>query len=94
MLVINRRIDEEVVIGGNIRVKILGIDGNRVKLGFECPREIDIHRPECKKEEPCTKCKNGWVTIHPEKGNSSTSVPCECVLEKEKKENAEKEEQT
>ena len=50
MLVINRKLDEKVNIGNNIVVTILSIQGNRVKLGFECPRDIDVYRPETREK--------------------------------------------
>lgn len=46
MLVLNRSIDESVAIGDSIVVTILGIDGDRVKIGIQAPREIAILRGE------------------------------------------------
>jgi carbon storage regulator len=46
MLVITRRIDEEIVIDGRIRIKVLGVDRGKVKLGFLAPKEVSIKRAE------------------------------------------------
>ena len=46
MLVLTRKRGEEGVIGGSIRVTVLEIHGNRVKLGFGGPAEVPIHRGE------------------------------------------------
>lgn len=46
MLVLSRKLGEEIVIAGNIRVKIVGIQGNRVKLGVDAPEEVTVHRQE------------------------------------------------
>ena len=46
MLVLTRRLGESITIGENVRVVIVDIDGNQVKLGIEAPREIDIYREE------------------------------------------------
>lgn len=50
MLVITRREGEEVVIGDPAAplgvVRIASIKGDRVRLAFEFPREIDVHRRE------------------------------------------------
>lgn len=50
MLVITRREGEEVVIGDPGQplgvVRIAGIKGDRVRIAFEFPREIDVHRRE------------------------------------------------
>ncbi len=50
MLVITRREGEEVVIGDPRNpvgvVRIAGIRGDRVRLAFDFPREVDVHRRE------------------------------------------------
>jgi carbon storage regulator len=46
MLVLSRRIGEEIVIDNNIRVKIVAIQGNRVKLGVIAPEDVTVHREE------------------------------------------------
>jgi carbon storage regulator len=46
MLVLSRRINETIVIGEDIRVTLLGIDGDKIKLGIEAPRAIKVLREE------------------------------------------------
>lgn len=46
MLVLSRKKNEEVVIAGNIRVVIVEIRGDKVRLGIEAPKDIDVHRKE------------------------------------------------
>jgi len=46
MLVLSRKTGERVVIGKDIRVTVLEVRGDRVKLGFECPTEVPVHRKE------------------------------------------------
>lgn len=46
MLVLTRRVDESIAIGDSIIVTVLGIEGDRVKLGIVAPREITVLRQE------------------------------------------------
>ena len=46
MLVLSRKPGEEIVIGNNIRLTVLAIDGGRVRLGFTAPAEVPILRYE------------------------------------------------
>jgi carbon storage regulator len=46
MLVLTRRSGEEIVIGRDIRLTVLGIRGNRVQLGLVGPAGVPIHRQE------------------------------------------------
>ena len=45
MLVLTRRLGESIVIGDDIIIRILDIDG-QVKLGIEAPQNISVHREE------------------------------------------------
>lgn len=46
MLVLSRNIDETIMIGDNIRICVVDIQHNRVRLGIEAPQEIPVHRQE------------------------------------------------
>ncbi len=46
MLVISRKMDESITIGDNIVVTILAVEGDRVKIGIDAPRELIILRQE------------------------------------------------
>lgn len=46
MLVLQRKKDETIVIDGNIRVTVVDIGNDRVKLSIDAPREISILRSE------------------------------------------------
>jgi carbon storage regulator len=45
MLILTRRIGENIIIGDDIIIRVLDI-GGQVKLGIEAPREIEVHREE------------------------------------------------
>ena len=46
MLVLTRRIGEGIMIGDNVELKILDVSGEKVRVGIEAPREVDIYRTE------------------------------------------------
>jgi carbon storage regulator len=46
MLVLSRMKGQQVVVGGTITVTVLEVRGDKVKLGFDGPAEIPIHRQE------------------------------------------------
>ena len=65
MLVLTRRKGERIVIAGNIEVTVLEVRGDRIKLGFEGPPEVPIHRQE----------------VHQSISQSLTTLPgCTCGL--------------
>lgn len=46
MLVLSRRRDESIMVGENVEIKIVGISGNKVRLGITAPKSIEVHRKE------------------------------------------------
>ncbi len=46
MLVLSRKLNETIVIDGNIRVTVVGLRGNQVRLGIEAPESVAIFRKE------------------------------------------------
>ena len=51
MLVLERKKNESILIGDNIRITIIDAGHDSVKLGFEAPRNISILREELSKIE-------------------------------------------
>jgi len=46
MLVLSRKRDEAIEIGENVRLFVLEIRGDKVRLGIEAPEDVIIHRAE------------------------------------------------
>ncbi|MCA9123614.1 MAG: carbon storage regulator [Planctomycetaceae bacterium] len=46
MLVLGRKVGDEIVIGEDIRLVVVSIRGNQVRLGFDAPRDVAVRRRE------------------------------------------------
>lgn len=46
MLILTRRIGESLQIGDDVEVRVLGVNGNQIKLGIDAPQDVGIHREE------------------------------------------------
>ena len=59
MLVLSRKQGQRVVIGKDIWVTVLEVRGDRVKLGFEGPLDVPIHRQEVSERITQSACPLG-----------------------------------
>lgn len=46
MLVLSRKKDESIVINNDIKIVVVEIRGDKVRLGVEAPKEVPVHRQE------------------------------------------------
>ena len=46
MLVLSRKQDEKIIIGDAITLMVVSIQGDKVRLGIEAPKQVSIHREE------------------------------------------------
>lgn len=46
MLVLSRKANQSIMIGSDIRILVVAIDRDQVKLGIEAPRHVPVHRFE------------------------------------------------
>jgi len=50
MLILTRKLDEEIIIGDDIRIRVVGIENGKIKLGIDAPEEMGIIRGELYQE--------------------------------------------
>lgn len=46
MLILTRNINQAIIINDDIRVEVLEVNGNQVRIGVEAPKSIGVHRQE------------------------------------------------
>lgn len=46
MLILTRRPTEVLMIGDNVKITVLSISGNQVRIGIDAPKDIEVHREE------------------------------------------------
>ena len=44
MLILTRRINESIIIGDDVKITVLGVKGNQVRLGIDAPKDLSVHR--------------------------------------------------
>jgi carbon storage regulator len=50
MLVLTRKVDQSIMIGDHIRVVVVDVRGDQVKLGIDAPRDVMVYRQEIYQE--------------------------------------------
>jgi carbon storage regulator len=63
MLVLSRQRDESIFIGDNIKITVVDIRGDKVRLGIEAPTEIPVHRQEVYEAIQREHQRAGAVTV-------------------------------
>jgi len=46
VLVLTRKREQSIVIGDNVEIMVLGVSGDKVRLGITAPREVEVFRKE------------------------------------------------
>lgn len=46
MLVLSRNLNQTLLIGDNVKITVVGVNGNQVRFGIDAPRSIAVHREE------------------------------------------------
>lgn len=50
MLVLSRKLNQAIMIGDDVRIVVVAVDRDTVKLGIEAPRSVPVHRSEVYEE--------------------------------------------
>lgn len=59
MLCLSRKKNETIVIGYDIRIHVVEILGDKVRLGIEAPKEVPVHRREVYEAIAGSKAESG-----------------------------------
>ena len=46
MLILTRRIGEKLMVGDDVTVTVLGVQGGQIRVGINAPKDIEVHREE------------------------------------------------
>lgn len=46
MLILTRRVGETLIIGDDVRITVLGVRGQQVRVGIDAPKSVTVHREE------------------------------------------------
>ena len=46
MLVLTRKREQSIIIGDNVEIMVLGVSGDKVRLGITAPRDVEVFRKE------------------------------------------------
>ena len=46
MLILSRKVGESIIVGDDITVTVVGVNGNQVRIGVNAPRDVQVHREE------------------------------------------------
>jgi carbon storage regulator len=71
MLVLSRKMNQSIMIGDDVRIVVVAVDRDQVKLGIEAPREVPVHRSEIYEE--IQRANRAAAGIEPE--SSETDAP-------------------
>ena len=46
MLLLNRNIGETIIIDGDVRITVMEVSGNQIRIGIDAPKNIKVYRNE------------------------------------------------
>ncbi len=64
MLVLGRKVNETIVIAGNIRITAVGIRGRSVRLSIDAPADVPVFREELLSESAAEFARKPVGNVH------------------------------
>lgn len=74
MLILTRKLEQGIVIDGQIVIRLLAIDGERIKIGVDAPRAITVLREELLREVADQNQEAATAHEHPDYARVLTSL--------------------
>ena len=74
MLVLSRKLNQSIVVGDNIKIHVLKISGNSIRIGIEAPNDVKILRGELAPYEVDTKTPKSTSEEKPEPENMTIEI--------------------
>jgi carbon storage regulator len=59
MLILTRRVGETLVIGNDVTVTVVAVNGNQVRIGVNAPQDVVVHREEVYERTTQEKAEEG-----------------------------------
>jgi carbon storage regulator len=59
MLILTRKTQESLIIGEDVKITVLGVKGNQVRIGIEAPPEVSVDREEIRIRKDSGEPYNG-----------------------------------
>ena len=64
MLVLTRKVEESILIGDDVEIMVLGVSGDKVRIGINAPREIEVFRKEVKEDREAAVQDSGGIATN------------------------------
>lgn len=84
MLVLRRKASESIILNGVIKITILCVEGDRVKIGIQAPEDVSIVREEILDPYASTSAVQSVATSQP--CHCCMKTRCRCMIECDSKE--------
>ena len=85
MLVLSRKLNQAIMVGDNIRIVVVSVDRDQVKLGIDAPREIPVHRSEVFDEIQRTNREAAGIAEPPPSVDAAAATVAPAILSARKR---------